>query len=201
MSKVVWKPGTLLAPVPAVFVSCGSMEQPNVMTAAWTGIACTQPATTYVSIRPQRYSYGIIERTGEFAINMPDVKLVKALDFCGVKSGLDTDKYKECGITPEAASQIGAPLIAQCPVSIECRVTKKLELGSHDMFLAHILAVHVREDLIDSRGRMQLEKAGLLAYAHGTYFALGSELGTFGFSVRKKKPGKAYLKKKRSGER
>lgn len=197
MSKTIWNPGALLAPVPAVLVTCGTMETPNILTVAWTGIAATRPATTYVSIRPQRFSYGLIERTGEFALNLPSAELVKALDFCGVRSGRDVNKWEACKLTPQAASKIGAPLVEECPVSIECRVRQKIALGSHDMFLAEILAVQVREELLDKQGKLCLERANLLAYSHGVYYTLGKPVGTFGFSVRKKKAGKTPAKKKK----
>lgn len=185
--KKVWKPGTLLAPVPPTMVSCGSMEKPNIITVGWTGITCSDPAQTYVSIRKERYSHKLISETGTFVINLPTVALAKECDFCGVKSGRDTDKFSKLGLTPVESENTGCPAIAQCPVSIECKVDQVIPLGSHDMFMATILSVSVDEKLVEESGRLALEKANLLAYAHGSYFSLGKSVGTFGFSVRKKK--------------
>ena len=187
MSKLIWKPSTLLGPLPPALVSCGTMEKPNVLTVAWTGIVNTDPAMTYVSIRPARFSYGLIEKSGEFAINLPTAALARACDFCGVRSGARVDKFREMRLTPEAGANISAPLIAESPLSLECRVRQKLPLGSHTMFLADILSVDVDEKLLDRDGKLCLERAGLLAFAHGAYYALRRELGTFGFSVRKKR--------------
>ncbi len=187
MSKISWKPGTLLAPVPCVMVGCGSLEKGNIMTVGWTGIICTKPAKTYISVRKSRYSHEIIKASREFSVNLTSAALVKAADFCGVRSGRDVDKFKACSLTPEKGSVIGAPLIAESPLSIECRVTDIIELGSHDMFIADIVGVDVREDLVRKDGKLTLEKAELVAYSHGEYYILGKRLGKFGFSVRKKK--------------
>lgn len=187
MSKIVWKPGAVFAPVPPALVSCGDLEHPNLMTAAWTGIVNTHPPMTYVSIRPQRYSYELIMKNKEFAVNLTPASLVKAADFCGVRSGRDLDKWTACGLTPVAASELTAPLVAECPLALECRVKEIIPLGSHHMFLAEIVALDVEETLISPEGSFCIEKAGLAAYAHGKYFALGKQLGTFGFSVRKRK--------------
>ena len=184
--KQTLKPGTLLYPLPAVLVSCGTFEKPNAMTAAWTGTICSDPVMVYVSIRPERYSYGLIEKSGEFVLNLTTEKLARAVDWCGVKSGRDGNKFAQMHFTPEAASQLSAPLIKESPVNIECKVDKIVPLGSHSMFIGRVLAVDVDETLLDSKGRLQLEKAGLLAYSHGEYFALGRKLGTFGWTVRKK---------------
>ncbi|MBQ0054729.1 MAG: flavin reductase family protein [Synergistaceae bacterium] len=184
--KQTWKPGTLLYPLPAVLVSCGTVEKPNAMTAAWTGTICSDPVMVYVSIRPERYSYGLIEKSGEFVLNLTTEKLARATDLCGVKSGRDTDKFRLCRLTPENAAEISAPLIKESPVNIECKTEKIVPLGSHSMFIGRVLAVDVEESLLDSKGRLQLEKANLLAYSHGEYFALGRKLGTFGWTVRKK---------------
>ena len=186
MSKQVWKPGTMVSPVPPVMVSYGSLEKPNILTIAWTGIVNTIPAMTYISVRPERYSYPLIKESGEFVINLTTRNLTWAADYCGVKSGADTDKFAACKLTPEAASQVGAPLIKESPVNIECRVKQVIPLGSHDMFLAQIVAVNVDEALVDQSGKLHLDKSGLVAYSHGEYFALGEKLGTFGYSVRKK---------------
>lgn len=187
MSKTIWKPMTLLAPVPAVLITSGTLESPNVMTAAWTGIVNSKPPMTYVSVAPQRLTHDRLKETGEFVVNLVPAKLVRAADLCGVKSGRDTDKFAECGLTASAASAVSTPLIAECPVNLECRVNRIIPLGSHDMFLADIVAVDVDEDLIDPKGALHFEKAHLFAYAHGTYYALGEKLGTFGFSVKKRR--------------
>ena len=186
MAKLQWKPGTLLAPAPPALVSCGTMEEHNVLTAAWTGIVNSEPPMTYVSIRPQRYSHSIIKETGEFVINLPCEAIVKATDLCGVKSGRDVDKFALAGLTAEPSNLVAAPGIAECPISLECKVREVTSLGSHDMFLADIVAVDVDPKYVDEKGALHMEKAGLLAYAHGAYFGLGKQLGTFGFSVRKK---------------
>ncbi len=198
MGKQVWKPGTMLSPVPPVLVSCGSLERPNILTIAWTGVVNTIPAMTYISVRPQRYSYPLIKESGEFVINLTTCGLTWAADYCGVKSGADTDKFAACKLTPQAVSQVGAPIIAESPINIECRVEKVIPLGSHDMFLARIVAVNVDENLIDQKGKLHLDKSGLVAYSHGEYFALGEKLGAFGYSVRKKsKPSKRLGPSKR----
>lgn len=198
MAKLQWKPGTLLAPAPPALVSCGTMEEHNVLTAAWTGIVNSEPPMTYVSIRPQRHSHSIIKEKGEFVINLPTEAIVKATDLCGVKSGRDVDKFALAGLTAEPSNLVGAPGIAECPISLECKVREVTSLGSHDMFLADIVAVDVDPKYVDEKGALHMEKAGLLAYAHGAYFGLGKQLGTFGFSVRKKplKMGRKPAKKK-----
>ena len=193
MAKTVWKPGTMLYPLPPVMVTCGTVEKPNVLTIAWTGIINSEPAMTYISVRPSRFSYDIIKETKEFVINLSTEKMLKAVDFCGVKSGKDTDKLKETGLTVLPAENIKAPIIEQSPLSLECRVTEIKPLGSHDMFLAEITAVHVDEKLLDANGRFELEKSGLIAFCHGAYYALGKKLGTFGFSVEKKKTRKQRI--------
>lgn len=186
MAKLQWKPGTLLAPAPPALVSCGTMEAHNVLTAAWTGIVCSEPPMTYVSIRPERYSHHMILEQGEFVINLPTQAIVRATDLCGVKSGRDGDKFALAGLTAEPSALVAAPGIGECPVSLECRVREVLHLGSHDMFLSDIVAVDVDPGYVDEKGALHLEKAGLLAYAHGGYYGLGRQLRTFGFSVRKK---------------
>lgn len=185
MSKIKWKGSTLLAPVPAVLVTCGEGENANVFTAAWTGIINSQPPKLYVSIRPQRFSHGIISEKKEFAINLVSAPLIRACDTCGVRSGRDVNKFELCSLEKEEANEISCPLIAQSPLSIECRVTDIVPLGSHDMFIADIVGIDVDEELVDSEGKLHLEKAQLAAYTHGEYFALGKKLGSFGFSVRK----------------
>ena len=195
MTKITWKPGTLLAPVPPAMISCGTLEKPNVMTAAWTGIINSEPPMTYVSIRPSRYSHEIISKTKEFVINMTTLDLVKAADYCGVKSGRTVDKFKEMNLTAAPSSVIKAPQITQSPVSLECQVTAIHSFETHDMFLAKIVAVQVDDRYIDEAGKLWMEKMGLVAYAHGSYFTMGRLLGKFGFSVEKKpkKQPKAHL--------
>lgn len=185
--KQVWKPSVLTSPVPAVLVSCKSGETVNVFTVAWTGTLNTQPPVTYISVRPERYSYGLIKESGEFVINLTTEELARAADFCGVRSGKNTDKIEKMGLQMMPSSKVDVPLIAQSPVNIECRVRQIMPLGSHDMFIADIVALDISEKYIDENGRLALEKAGLIAYAHGDYFTLGKRLGGFGFSVRKKK--------------
>lgn len=186
MSKQVWKPGNLLAPVPPVLVSCGNMEKPNLITIAWAGTINSDPVRVSISVRPERYSHGLITESGEFVINLPTQKILRAVDWCGVKSGRDVDKFKEMGLTAVPGSAVNAPVLAESPVNLECRVFQTIPLGSHDLFLADVVAVDVDEDLLDEAGRLRLDKAGLAAYVHGTYYALGKQLGTFGYSVRKK---------------
>ena len=196
MEKEIWPGGALLAPVPPALVSCGSVEKPAVLTVGWTGIVNTRPPRTYVSIRPERNSYPIIKESGEFVINLPPARLARAVDFCGCRSGRQVDKFALAHLTAVPASAVGAPLIAECPVSLECRVFQSIPLGSHEMFLADILAVQVDAALLDDAGRLCLERADLLAYAHGGYFRLGEQLGSFGYSVRKKKKRRPLPHKK-----
>lgn len=187
MAKQFWKGSALLAPVPAALVTCGTIESPNVLTIGWTGIVCTRPPMTYISVRPERYSHDIIRDSGEFVINLTTSAMVKEADFCGVRSGRDVNKFEHCGFHAVPAEKVAAPLIEECPVSLECRVTESKLLGSHTMFLAEIIGVDVDERYIDSKGKLNLQQCGLAAYAHGEYFALGRKLGDFGFSVKKKK--------------
>lgn len=193
MARAVWKGSVQTAPVPPVLVTCGDMEKPNVFTVAWTGTLCTQPPKTYISVRPERYSYNIIKESGEFVINLTTENIVRAVDYCGVKSGRNENKLEKTGLTPLPASVVSAPILEQSPLALECKVCDIVPLGSHDMFIADIVAVSADESYIDGSGRLALEKAGLVAYAHGQYFALGKSLGTFGFSVRKRKKS-AYKK-------
>lgn len=186
MTKITWKAGTLLAPVPPALISCGTLDKPNVMTAAWTGIIASDPAMTYVSIRPSRYSHKLIQESGEFVINLTHLPLVKAADWYGVKSGQNVDKFKEMGLTAKACTQVKAPQIEEAPVSLECKVKNVTNFGTHDMFLAEIVAVDVDDRYIDENGKLWLEKAGLIAYVHGFYYTLGRKIGKFGFSVEKK---------------
>ena len=186
-TKESWKGSVITAPLPPALVSCGTPEKPNVLTVAWTGVLCTRPPVTYISVRPERFSYELIKQSGEFVINLPPDTLVRAVDTCGVKSGRDIDKFALTGLAAEPAFNVSAPMIAECPVSIECRVRQIVPLGSHDMFMADIVGVGAAKELLDEKGRLALEKAGLLAYAHGAYFSLGKQLGTFGYSVKKTK--------------
>ena len=187
MAKVTWKSGTLLNPVPPALISCAHNGKDNLITIAWTGILNTSPAKTYISVRPERYSYDLIKESGEFVINLPSQHIIRSIDFCGVRSGRDLDKFKACKLTREKASQLSCPMVAESPVSIECRVTDILPLGTHHMFMADIVAVNIDERYIDEKGKFRVEKCGLAAYAHGQYFALGKKIGSFGYSVKKKK--------------
>lgn len=193
--KQQWKPGTMIYPLPAALVSCGTAECSNLITVGWTGTVCTDPAMCYISLRPERHSYQMVRDTMEFTINLTTEAMARATDWCGVRSGRDYDKWAETGLTPAAGVMVGCPSVAEAPVSIECRVKQITHLGSHDMFLAQVLAVLADESLIDeSTGAFRLDKASLITYAHGQYFALGRPLGRFGWSVMKKKTA-AKLKK------
>ncbi|HJB19103.1 MAG TPA: flavin reductase family protein [Candidatus Bariatricus faecipullorum] len=188
MAKQLWKGGNMLYPVPAVMVSLADREEKsNIITVAWAGTVCTNPPMLSISVRPERYSYGILKDTGEFVVNLTTEHLARATDFCGVKSGRDVDKFRELGLTEESAEFVRAPLIGESPVNLECRVTKVEELGSHHLFLAEVLAVHADEAYLDENNRFALEKTRPLAYVHGQYYGLGNLLGTFGYSVRKRK--------------
>lgn len=200
MSKITFKPGTMLNPVPAVMVSCGDENEKNIITIAWTGIINSDPPMTYVSVRKERHSHDIIKRTGEFVINLTTEKLAFATDYCGVRSGRDVDKFKIQNLTAEKSQVVSCPSIGESPVNIECRVTEVKELGTHDMFMAEIVSVSVDEELMDENGKLCLEEAGLLAYNHGHYFALKKmPLGRFGYSVMKAKTKKKInAQKKRS---
>lgn len=204
MAKQVWRGGNMLYPLPAVMVSCADASgASDIVTVAWTGTICTNPPMLYVSIRPERASYQLIRESGEFVVNLTTRRLQRACDWCGVRSGRDYDKWAECGLTPAPAAKLElAPVIAESPVNIECKVTEVKELGSHHMFLASVEAVQVDESLVDVRGRLDLARAGLTAYSHGEYFELGQRLGTFGYSVRKKPAAKKpAAKKPASGKR
>lgn len=193
--KQTWKAGNMLYPVPAVMVSCKRTdEKPNIITVAWAGTICSDPAMVSISVRKERYSYDIIKETGEFVINLTTRELAKATDYCGVKSGRDVDKFKQMHLTPAASVKISAPAIAESPINIECRVKQVIELGSHDMFLAEVMAVNVDESLLDEKGTLHLSDADLLAYSHGRYYELGDCIGKFGYSVQKPSKGKHYQK-------
>jgi len=187
MSKVIWKPGTCIYPIPAVMVSCGDMEKSNIITVAWTGILNTNPARVYVSIRPERYSYNLIKEKGEFVINLTTEKLAYATDWCGVKSGANVDKFKEMKLTKEKGEFVNCPMIKESPVSVECRVLSIKEIGSHHMFEAEVLSIDVDEKYIDEKGAFDISKCNLIAYANGGYYPLGEKIGKFGYSVQKKK--------------
>ena len=186
MSKVQWKGGTFIYPIPAVMVSCGTMEKSNIITVAWTGILNTNPAMCYISVRPERYSHDIIKENGEFAINLTTRQLAYATDWCGVKSGRDVDKFKEMKLTKEKANIISVPLIKESPVSVECKVKEIVPLGSHYMFVAEIVAIDADEKYIDEKGAFDISKCDLIAYANGGYYPLEKKIGKFGYSVQKK---------------
>ena len=198
MAKQTWKPGNMLYPLPAVMVSTADKAgNSNILTIAWTGTVCTNPPMAYISVRPERYSYHMIRESGEFVINLTTKKLARAADYCGVRSGKDVDKWKECHLTKGTTSTLKyAPVIEEAPVNIECKVKSIQELGSHHMFLAEVTAVQVDESYMDAKGKFDLNRTGLIAYSHGEYLDLGKKLGTFGYSVRKKQ-----IKRKRRGNR
>lgn len=189
MAKQVWKPGNMVYPLPAVMVSVGTQSgDTNIITVAWTGTICSSPAMLYISVRPERYSHHMIQESGEFVVNLTTEALVKATDYCGVRSGKDVDKWKETGLTRGKANELSyAPIIEECPVNIECKVTEVKKLGSHDMFLAEVVSVQVSEEYMDEKGKFCLNDAGLMAYSHGEYISLGDKIGTFGYSVKKKR--------------
>lgn len=210
MAKQYFKPGNMLYPLPAVMVSCqypaGKEDvlctnpalagKPNIITVAWAGTVCTNPPMLSISVRPERYSYHMIEESGEFVVNLTTEQLVRATDFCGVRSGKDIDKFKEMHLTPLPSKEISAPGIAESPVNIECKVKQVLELGSHDMFIAEVMAVNVDESLLDEKGTLHLSDADLIAYSHGRYYGLGDFIGKFGYSVQKPSKTKSSRKKK-----
>lgn len=188
MAKQTWKPGNMVYPLPAVMVSAGNEQgETNILTIAWTGTICTNPAMLYISVRPERYSYQMIKESGEFVVNLTTEKLAKATDYCGVRSGRDVDKWKEMHLTRGEANALSyAPIIEECPVNIECKVEEIKELGSHHMFIAKVVSVRVDEEALDEKGKFCTNETGLLAYSHGEYMGLGKKIGTFGYSVKKK---------------
>ena len=190
MSKVTWKPGTFLYPLPAVMVSCGNMEKSNIITVAWTGILNTNPEMVYISVRPTRYSYNLIKESGEFVINLTTKDLAYATDWCGVKTGAKVDKFAEMHLTKEKAKFVKCPMIKESPVSVECKVKEIKELGSHHMFVAEVLAINADERYIDEKGAFDISKCDLIAYSNGNYYSLGKKIGRFGFSVQKNKKKK-----------
>lgn len=187
MGKIKWKAGTMLSPVPPVLVSVRDGERDNLITIAWTGILSSDPPKTYISVRPERYSYEMIRNSGVFVINIPSSHIIRSIDFCGVRSGRDTDKFRECRLTKEEADDINCPMVGESPVSIECKVTDEIDLGSHRMFMADIVGVYVNADYVDEKGKLKIDKCSLAAYAHGSYFAMGKKIGSFGYSVKKKR--------------
>lgn len=188
MAKQIWKPSTLLNPVPVVMVTCADAAgKANIITLAWAGTINSDPPMLSISVRRERYSYNLIKDKGQFAVNLTTQKLAFATDLCGVKSGRDVDKFEAAKLTAEKASVIDVPVIKESPVSLECIVKNRLELGSHDMFIAEIVSINVEEELLDEKGKLMLDKAGLICYSHGKYWTLGKELGFFGYSVAKKK--------------
>lgn len=196
MAKLTWKAGNMLYPLPAVMVSVTDEDgNHNIITIGWAGTICTNPPMLSISVRPERYSYHMIEETGDFVVNLTTEDLAYATDYCGVKSGRDVDKFKELHLTPEPADDVKSPLIKECPVNIECKVVKKEELGSHHMFIAEVKAVHVDDSYMDEKNRFALEKTKPIVYVHGEYYSLGDLLGTFGYSIRK--PGKDKKKSKK----
>lgn len=193
MAKQTWKAGNMLYPIPAVMVSVtDGAGQDDIITVAWTGTICTNPPMVYISVRPSRFSHHMLMETGEFVINLTTEKLTRATDYCGVRSGRDVDKFKETGLTREKAEFVKAPMIRESPVSIECRVTEVKKLGSHDMFLAEVLAVHADEEYMDENNRFDLNRARPLVYSHGEYLGTGKKLGTFGYSVKKRRKNEGY---------
>lgn len=196
MAKKTLKGGALLSPLPPTMVTCGDMENANIITIGWTGILNTAPPKTYISVRPTRHSYNIIKEKGEFIINLTPARLAKEADYCGIYTGKKVNKFEKCKLTKVKGTEVDCPMIEECPISIECRVTDIIPLGSHDMFMADILCVNVDEDLFDKDGKMRFDKADLIAYVHGEYFQLGKKIGTFGFSTKKKKKKSHQIKAK-----
>ena len=185
MARRSFKAGALTAPLPPVMVTVGDMENSNIITIGWTGILSTIPPRTYISVRPERHSYGMLKRTNEFVINLTTAKLAKEVDYVGIYTGAKVDKFKECKLTKVESKEVSAPTIAECPLALECRVIEVIPMGTHDVFIADIVSVSCDDGIIDEDGKMRFDKAGLLAYAHGEYYALGEKVGKFGFSTKK----------------
>lgn len=194
MGKQIWKPGTVLYPMPLAMISCGTMEKSNIVTVAWTGIVNTNPAMTYVSIRPSRFSYDIIKNSGEFVINLVNRDLIYACDYCGVKSGRDVDKFKEMNLTARKGNIVDAPIIYESAINIECKVKEILPLGSHHMFLADVVSVNASDEYFDEAGKFHFNKSDPVCYSHGAYYTLGEKVGSFGYSVKKKPTTKTQKK-------
>ena len=200
MKREHFAPGTLTAPLPPVLATEGDMESSNIITIAWTGILASTPPKTYISVRPTRHSYGILKEKGEFVINLPSASLAREVDYAGIYTGAKVDKFEKCGFTKLESKEVSAPTIAECPIALECRVTEVVPLGSHDCFVADIVSVSCRDDILEN-GRICYDKADLLAYAHGEYFALGEKLGKFGFSTDKRKKGEPQKAPKENKEK
>ena len=189
-NRVTWRGSTLLSPVPAALVTVGSGDRANILTVAWCGIVCSQPPVTYISVRPQRHSYPILKEEREFVIHLTNRALVRATDYCGVYTGAKVNKFEKCRLTPISSSVVSVPTIEEAPLALECRVRDIIPLGTHDMFLADIVATTVREELLDDNGKLCLDRADLIAYSHGAYYSLGQQLGSFGFAAAKRHPKK-----------
>jgi len=187
MSRKIWKAGTFIYPLPAVMISCGDMENSNIITVAWTGILNTDPAMCYISVRPERHSYELIKQQGEFVINLTNKELAYATDWCGVRSGAKVDKFEEMHLTKEKAENVKCPIIKESPVAIECKVKEIQQLGTHHMFIAEVLSIDADDKYIDEKGAFDISKCDLITYANGKYFTLGKQVGKFGYSVQKKK--------------
>ena len=194
MPKQSWKGSTLLGPLPAALVSCGTMENPNVLTVAWCGILSTDPPRAYISVRPGRFSHKFLEKNGEFVINLTTEKLARATDFAGIYTGAKVDKFAKLSLTPIASENVAPPTIKESPLALECRVFDVISMGTHDVFMADIISVSADEEYFDENDKLRLDKAGLIAYSHGEYYALGKRIGRFGFSATKKKPKGAKKK-------
>ncbi|MBR2951701.1 MAG: flavin reductase family protein [Clostridia bacterium] len=197
MGRVAWRGGTLLAPLPPALVSCGTGEEVNLLTVAWTGILSTVPPKTYISVRPSRHSYGLLLSQGEFVIHLPSAAMARTVDFCGMYTGAKVNKIERCGLHLTASKSVSVPTVSECPLALECRIFDRVPLGSHDMFLADVTAVTLDERLLDKNGTLHMERADLLAYAHGHYYALGQQIGKFGFSAVKKN---SYKRKRNAKE-
>ena len=200
MARKNFKAGALTAPLPPVMVTVGDMENANIITIGWTGILSTIPPRTYISVRPQRHSYGILKRTGEFVINLTTADQARVVDYAGIYTGAKVDKFKECGLTKVESKEVSAPTIKECPLALECRVIEVIPMGTHDVFIADIVSVSCDDAILDEDGKIRFDKAGLLAYAHGEYYALGDKVGKFGFSTKKPSEKKPSVKTKTQGK-
>lgn len=202
MKKVSFKGAAMLSPLPPAMISCGKGEEKNIITIAWTGIINSTPPLTYISVRKSRHSHAIIEKEGEFIINLPNEAIAAKCDYCGVKSGREIDKWKETGLTPLPAEEVGCPMIGEAPINLECRVTEQREYPTHDMFVAEIVRVHADAELMQENGKLRMDKAGLIAYCHGEYIPIrGRAVGTFGYSVMKPKTKKKKAAARRAMQR
>ena len=200
MARKNFKAGALTAPLPPVMVTVGDIENANIITIGWTGILSTIPPRTYISVRPQRHSYGILKRTGEFVINLTTASQAKVVDYAGIYTGAKVDKFKECGLTKVESKEVSAPTIKECPLALECRVIEVIPMGTHDVFIADIVSVSCDDAILDDDGKIRFDRAGLLAYAHGEYYALGEKVGKFGFSTKKPEKKTAQFKTKTEGK-